>query len=268
MTLAVILTYLGLPLEDLPLAKDMTVTWIARAGLMAPEVEPRAAQLEVQFQKYLQTHFERVRREPDGSLLSTIVNTDVPEWGRVLTDEELHGFVTTDMLVGGAETTTGGLAAGARMLAERPELFESLAADPSRIDTFVEEVVRLESPVAGMFRQAAIDVEFHGVTVPAGSVLQLRYASANRDERQYTDPERLDLQRPTARRHVAFGTGNHVCLGATLARREMWHTFAAVTSRFDSLRLAAPEEPLRYRPNYVVRCLDRLDLEFTLRPGA
>ncbi|PQP16558.1 cytochrome P450 [Rhodococcus opacus] len=267
MTLTAIMKHVGLPATDLPLVKDMTLAWIARAGLMAtPDIEQRAAKLELDFQKYAQSHFERVRREPDDTLLSTIVNTPVPEWNRVLTDEELHGFITTDMMVGGGETTTGALAGGARLLAENPQMFDKLASDPDAyLDTFIEEVVRLEAPVQGMFRQAAEDVELHGVTIPAGSVVNLRFGSANRDERHYEYPDELDFDRKNPRRHLAFGTGLHVCLGNTLARREMYHTFKAMVERFESIRLMDSSAALTYRPNYVVRCLDELHIEFTPR---
>jgi cytochrome P450 len=267
MTLSVVMKYLGLPLDDLELVKQMTVTWIGRAGLMStPENDKRAAHLEVEFQQYMQRHFERLREQPDDTFLSRIVNTEIPEWGRKLTDEELHGFITTDMMVGGGETTTGSIAAGALMLAEDQELFDRLAGDPERyLETFAEEVVRLESPVQGMFRQTAVETEFQGVKIPSGAVLQLRYASGNRDEDRYPGSEEMDVERPNPRTHLGFGTGKHVCLGATLARREMYHTFDALLERFSALRLAPDAAPLHYRPNYIVRCLDRLDLEFTPR---
>jgi cytochrome P450 len=267
MTLAVVMRYLGIPLDDLDTMKEMTFTWIARAGLMStPENDKRAAHLEVEFQQYMQRLFESLREQPDDTLLSTIVNTEIPEWGRKLTDEELHGFITTDMMVGGGETTTSALAAGALMMAEDDELFAKLQAEPdSYLDTFVEEVIRLESPVQGMFRQTAIDTEFDGYKVPKGAVLQLRYASGNRDERRFEESEELDLERPRPRSHLAFGTGKHVCLGQTVARREMYHTFAALVDRYSAVRVVPGSGPLRYRPNYIVRCLDELQLEFTPR---
>jgi cytochrome P450 len=267
MTLAVVMKYLGIPLSDLNMVKDMTHTWIGRAGLMSnPENDKRAAHLEIEFQKYSQGLFDRLREQPDETFLSRIVNTEIPEWGRKLTDEELHGFLTTDMMVGGGETTTGSLAAGMMILAEDQDLFERLASDPDRyLETFVEEVVRLESPVQGMFRQTAVETEFDGIKVPKGAVLQLRYASANRDERRYEDSESLDMERANPRGHLGFGTGKHICLGATLARREMYHTFEAVIERYSGVTVVTDAPPLRWRPNYIVRCLEELHVEFTPR---
>jgi cytochrome P450 len=104
-----------------------------------------------------------------------------------------------------------------------------LSADlEGRLPKFVEEVLRLEGPVQGLLRQNVVDVELHGVKIPAGSVLNVRYAAANRDERQFECPERIDLERRRIRSHLAFGVGTHVCLGAPLARRELYYGFKVV----------------------------------------
>ena len=115
---------------------------------------------------------------------------------------------------------------------------------------FVEEVLRLESPVQGLLREAAVDVELHGVTIPAGSVVNLRYAAANRDERQFECPEKLDLEREKAHRHLAFGVGTHHCLGAPLARRELLYGFRALVDRIDELWFIDGANSFEYHQNF------------------
>ena len=90
-------------------------------------------------------------------------------------------------------------------------------------------------PIVSVHVQAAVDVELHGVTIPAGAVVNLRYAAANRDERQFECPAELDLERHKPQRHLSFGVGLHHCLGAPLARREMYYGFKAFVDRIDEL---------------------------------
>ncbi len=139
---------------------------------------------------------------------------------RPLNDNELHAEMMADTFVGGSETTTNAIAYGVKLLIENPDVWAQLKADPDKhLRTFIEEVLRLESPVEGLFRWASRDFELHGVTIPKGSMLNVRYAAANRDGEQFECPEKLDLSRDKPGRHLAFGSGIHHCLGAPLARR-------------------------------------------------
>ena len=150
------------------------------------------------------------------------MNREIPEWGRPLNDNELHAEMMADLFVGGSETTTNALAAGVILLIEHPEVWQQLTSDPQTyLPTFCEEVLRVEGPVQGLLREAAVDVELHGVKIPAGSILMLRYGAGNRDDRMYECPADIDLDRKHPRRHLAFGVGTHHCLGAPLARREL-----------------------------------------------
>jgi cytochrome P450 len=199
-------------------------------------------------------------------MLSDLVNKEIPEWGRPLTDAELHSEMMIDFMVGGSETTTNALSGGILLLLRDPALGERLTADlEGRLPKFVEEVLRLEGPVQGLLRQNVVDVELHGVKIPAGSVLNVRYAAANRDERQFECPERIDLERRRIRSHLAFGVGTHVCLGAPLARRELYYGFKVVLERLDHLRFADPAAHLGYQPNYFLRALRELHIGFQPR---
>jgi cytochrome P450 len=259
---------IGVPDEDLPQIKSWTDAWIKRMGLMQTQEEMRwSVEMEIEAQHYFYKRFQALRAEPDDTLLSILVNREIPEWGRPLNDNELMAEIMADLFVGGSETTTNALAAAVVMLIEHPDVWEKLKSDPDRhIPVFVEEVLRLESPVQGLLREAAVDVELHGVTIPAGAVINLRYAAANRDERQFECPTEIDLERDKPHRHLAFGVGTHHCLGAPLARREMYYGFKALVDRIDELWFIEGANTFEYHQNFFLRALKELHIGF--RPAA
>ncbi len=258
---------MGVPEEDMPKIKAWTDAWVQRLGLMqTPEERLWSAQKEVEAQQYFQPIFDRLRKEPEDTLLSDLVNREVPEWGRTLTDNELHSEMMADFFVGGSETTTNALSAGIVALIERPELWEQLLADTEALlPVFVEEVIRTEGPVQGLLRETSEDVEMHGVTMPAGSVVNLRFAAGNRDERHFSCPAEIDLERERPKTHLAFGLGGHFCLGAPLARREMYFGFKALLERVESIRYVDGANDFEYHPNYFLRGLKELNIEVTPR---
>ena len=223
--------------------------------------------LEIQAQHYFQAIFEKLRREPDDSLLSDLVNLEVPGWGRTLTDNELHAEMMQDTFVGGSETTTNAMSGGIMMLANDTATWDKLRADPDRyLKTFCDEVVRLETPTQGMSRIAKNDYTLHGVTIPKGAQVDLRYASGNRDPEVFANPDQIDLERKNAGAHLGFSTGTHYCLGAPLARRELYWGFKAFIDRIEDFRLAPGKNKLRHLPNYSLRILKELHIEFTPKP--
>ena len=256
---------MGVPEEDMPKIKGWTDAWVQRLGLMqTPEERMWSVRKEIEAQQYFQPIFERLRKQPEDSLLSDLVNKEIPEWGRTLNDNELHSEMMADFFVGGSETTTNALAAGMVMLVERPDVFAALKADPEKyLPTFIEEVVRLEGPVQAMLRETSQDVTIHGEHIPSGSIISLRFGAANRDERYYRDrASDIDLEREKPRSHLGFGAGPHVCLGAPLARRELYYGFKTVIERIESIRL--PEKnTFDYHPSYFLRGLKELYVEFT-----
>jgi cytochrome P450 len=259
---------MGAPEEDIWQIKAWTDAWVQRLGMMQTQEEALwSTEMEIEAQHYFQPIFERLRLEPDDTLLSDIVNTEVPGWGRTLTDEELHAEMMADTFVGGSETSTNALSAGVMLLAQQPEAWHRLKADPDNLlPTFVEEVLRLEGPVQGLFRVTTVDVELHGVAIPAGSIVNVRYAAANRDERHFACPADLDLDRENARSHLAFGAGTHFCLGAPLARRELLLGFRALIDRIDDLWLIEGANDFRHQPNFCLRALKELHIGFQPAP--
>ena len=257
---------MGVPEADMPRIKSWTDAWVQRLGLVqTPAERLRSVELEIEGQQYFQPIFERLRQHPEETVLSDVVNTEIPEWGRKLNDNELHSEMFADFFVGGSETTTHALAAGAMMLAQNPELFARLKSDPERyIPVFAEEVVRLETPVQGLPRETSVDVTLHGVHIPAGSIVMLRFAAGNRDERQYeVCPADVDLDRARPRAHLGFGVGPHVCLGISLARRELYFGFKVLAERMASLSLLVDPDDVAIRPSYFLRSTTSLPLAFT-----
>src|SRR5205823_3429207 len=122
-------------------------------------------------------------------------------------------FMFTQFLVAGNETTTKLITASVAMLLQRPDLMARLRTEPALIPGFVEEMLRLEPPVQGLYRRATTDTEIGGVTIPAGNHVLLLYAAGNRDERMFALPSELDPCRANAMQHLGFGQGEHYCLG-------------------------------------------------------
>ena len=255
---------MGVPKEDMPQIKAWTDAWVQRLGLMQTfEERLWSAEREIEAQHYFQKIFDRLREQPEDTLLSDLVNKEIPEWGRTLTDAELHSEMMADFFVGGSETTTNALAAGVRMLIEQPTVWDQLKSDPDQyLPTFIEEVVRLEGPVQGLLREVAVDTEMHGVTMPAGSVVNLRFAAANRDGETFESPDELKLDRPRPKGHIGYGFGSHFCLGAPLARRELHFGFKVLLERVDEMWFLEGKNDFRYHPNYFLRALKELHIGF------
>lgn len=267
MPLYIIGEQMGAPREDMWKIKSWTDAFFHRISMMLDEDrELEMVDREIEGQHYFQPIFEKLRKNPDESLLSDLVNRVIEEWGRSLTDNELHAEMMADTFVGGSETTTNALASGIRLLIENKDVWEKLKSDPDRyMKTFVEEVVRLESPVQSLMRFAGKDVELHGVKIPKGSLINIRYAAANRDEEIFDCPEKIDLERPKAGAHLGFGSGIHHCLGAPLARRELIWGFTAVVDRFEDMWFAEGKNDFEVHPHFLLRSLKELHIEFTPR---
>jgi cytochrome P450 len=182
---------------------------------------------------------EQRRAAPGDDLMSALLAAEVE--GQRLTEEELLGFCFL-LVLAGNDTTSSLVGTGLALLARDREQRELLIADPALWASAVEEINRLESPTQVLPRTTTCDVEFHGRTIPAGSRVMLIWGSANHDEREFPDPERLDVTR-TVTKHFAFGHGTHYCLGANLARLEARVAFEEWHARFPRYELTA--EPRR-----------------------
>ena len=253
--------------DDIWQIKEWTEAFFHRISLMQNEEDELASvRKEIEAQHYFQPIFERLREHPDDSLLSALVNTVIEAWGRPMNDNELHAEMMADTFVGGSETTTNAISAGVKLLIENPNVWEQLKSDPDRyLRNFIEEVLRLESPVQSLMRATAKDVTLGDVTIPAGSLINVRFAAANRDERRFENPDAINLERKNPGGHMAFGSGKHHCLGAPLARRELFWSFTALVDRIDEMWFIEGANDFSYHPHYLLRALKSLHIGFRQR---
>jgi cytochrome P450 family 130 len=176
------------------------------------------------------------RADPTDDLMSALVTASID--GRALTQDEILGFCFL-LVSGGNDTTTHLIATGAVLLTENPETRATLAGDPTKLPAAIEEMLRLEPPAQLHSRTTTRSVEVQSVTIPARSRVLLLWGSANRDEREFTNPDAFDLER-TNTRHLGFGFGPHFCLGASLARLEARVAFAGLLARWPDYEFAEP----------------------------
>jgi cytochrome P450 len=189
---------------------------------------------------FIVEHIRAKRELPGQDLVSLLVGSEVD--GQPLSKEDLFMFLLT-LLVAGNETTRTLLSGSAVALAEHPDQRVSLAGDPALLPGAVEECLRWVTPVHAFCRTATEDAVIAGTSVRAGDYLCMLYASANRDERIFgPDAAVFDVRRQTVPVHLAFGFGEHVCLGATLARIEARIFYEELLARFPDYEVAGPVE--------------------------
>jgi cytochrome P450 len=203
-------------------------------------------------------------------MITDLVNTviDDAETGeqRQLNMEELQNLLQ-QLMVAGNETTTSAITSGMVSLIQNPEQLRELQQDPGKIPNAVEEILRMESPSAGLWRVVKEDSEIHGVKIPRDSLLMMRYHAANRDRKYFEHPNNLEIGRSNADDHIAFGQGIHFCPGAMLARKEMNIAFTALLQRLANFQIVEEKSDLDYWPNIVLRGRKGLYLSFEKRTG-
>jgi cytochrome P450 len=217
-------------------------------------------------------YVEDRRREPredviTGLATATFPDGSIPEVGDA-------ARVAVNLFAAGQETTVRLLGTALKVLADQPEIQALLRGDRTLIPNFIEEALRIESPIKGDFRLSRVPVTVGGVDLPAGTTVMVLNAAANRDPRQFTDPATFDPTRANARRHMAFGRGIHTCPGAPLARAEAVVSVQRLLDRTSDIRISerahGPEGARRYQyvPTYILRGLTELNLEFTPVDGS
>jgi cytochrome P450 len=235
--MAIIAHALGVDDDDLATFKRWSDDLVMPVGNHAPTVEQTRAYLvsSNDFADYFSAKLADRRANPTGDLISDVANAELD--GEQLSEAEMLGMLQ-QFLVAGNETTTNLLTNICHRFAIDPEVQEQVRADRSLVDGLVEEALRYEAPVGGLFRQAKQDVEVGGTTIPAGDHVWLLYASANRDDAKFAEAATFDPCRSNARDHLSFGHGEHFCIGAGLARAEARIGTNAMLDRMGDIRLA------------------------------
>lgn len=258
----IIAEMLGVPAED----RSRFHRWSERIVATPPSGWGmlRAVPAALSFLRYIRRLVRLRRTEPLADLVTSLVAAE--EAGERLDEDELVSMVFL-LLIAGHETTVNLIGNGTLALLEHPSEMERLRSEPGLGRSAVEELLRFDGPLeTATERYAAEDAEIGGVVIPRGSLVYGVLWSANRDERQFPEADRLDLSRDP-NRHLAFGLGIHYCLGAPLARLEGRIAFEVLLRRCPDLRLSAPRSSLEWKPGLVLRGLRRLPVEWGSAAG-
>lgn len=212
--------------------------------VLTAEKELSLTRQVVEMQRYMMSRVEHYRANPGETLLSDLVKA--ADDGR-MNEAELLSVI--QMLVpAGHETTANALGSAVRRLVEEPELQDRLRDEPKLIANFVEEMLRIDAPIQGLFRRALRDIEIEGVTIPEGATVVLSWGAANRDPAKFEAPDAVVAERGNARQHLSFGLGAHFCVGSQLARAELVLSIDHLLRRLPRLRYA--EGDVSYRPHF------------------
>jgi cytochrome P450 len=226
-------------------------------GLLGEESSPARM---IEAQRALDAHWLRLiqarRTAPQDDLASQLV--EAHDVDGALSDAELLAMLNL-ILVAGHETSANAIASALWTILGEPERNrQARGLDDDGFANLVEEVLRWQSPIQRLARAAGADLELAGTRIPAGAALTLDLGAANRDARMFEDPDRFDPLRENAKLHLAFGFGDHFCLGAALARQEVQLAVRAALERFPELRLVESRPP--WRRTSLLRGLERLPL--------
>jgi cytochrome P450 len=258
----IIAEQIGVSASELDTFKNWSDAIVELFSMMiSRERELECARLVVEMQHFFKQQIDQRRENPRDDILTMLAQGKY-DGGDDLPMDELLSIVTIDILASGNETTTAAIASGMLKLIEQPDILKALQASPGLIPNFVEEVVRLESPAQGMFREVTRDVTVGGVEFCEGDVLSLRFGAANRDEAVFPEADKIDLHRKKPGNHLAFGVGRHHCVGAPLARQELITSFQVLVSRLQWVALKNAEQVHEYTPSFFGRNLKSLEIEF------
>ncbi len=223
------------------------------------EQELEKARAGIELQRYFIARAEERRQEPKDDMLTVLATAQLETEGeaRPLNDAEILSMLQ-QFQVAGKETTAHALGSITYLLLTNPDQLAKVQADRSLIPNMIEEGLRMETPVRGLFRLTTKDVVLGGVPIARGTTLMVIFAAANRDEKKFPDAARFDVTRENAKDQVAFSSGPHYCVGSALARLELRVAFEELLDRLPNLRLDPAYGPPAHTPSYILRGLNEL----------
>lgn len=240
----VICQLFGIPGSHSEQIKCWTDDWVEMlSGGASEERMVECAQAFVDCQHYFLDQLRLRQQHPQEDLLTAMLPEDMGGTASMNAAEAAYNAL--DLVAAGHETTTNSLGNGLMQFFAHPDQLDQLRSDPALIPNAVEEMLRMDTSVLGLFRVTTRDTELSGVPIPAGARVFIAYGSGSHDEERFEEPERFDIRRPNAREHLAFARGIHVCIGAALARMELRIALERLFARLPNLRLDPDVAPQR-----------------------
>jgi cytochrome P450 len=268
-TLLVVADLLGVPQDDRDqfrerlLGKRRRENTLGRTDKEARVVHHPLEYLYEQFTTYIDDR----RRAPRDDVMTGLATATFPDGSTPEVIDVVR--IASNLFAAGGETTARLITTSMQIIADRSDLQQVLRDDREQIPTFIEEVLRFESPIKGDFRLSRVPTTVAGVDLPAGTTVMVLNGAANRDARMFDDPNEFRLDRVNGRQHIGFGHGIHVCAGAPLARAEAVVTINRFFDRMQDIRVSDAhhgppgERRYQYDPTFMLRGLRELQLEYT-----
>jgi cytochrome P450 family 150 subfamily A5 len=222
--------------------------------------------LEFLYERFT-TYIEDRRREPRADVMTEMATATFPDGSLPEVNEVM--LISANLFSAGGETTARLLGTMLQKIGDDPALQQRLRDDRALIAPFVEECLRLETPLQGEFRMSRVPTKIGEVEIPAGTTVMVHNGASNRDPRVFDDPAELKLDRPNGRHHLGFGFGIHTCVGAPLARAEARISLQRILDRMDDIRISEAEHGpagarrYQYPAMYLLRGPEQLHIEYT-----
>jgi cytochrome P450 len=267
-TLRIIADLLGVPEEDRADLLERLARGTHGSAVGNAEKTMNKTPLEHLYEVFA-TYVEERRAEPRGDVLTGLATATFPDGTMPEVADVVR--VATNVFSAGQETTVRLLSTALKVLGDRPDIQARLRENRDLLGNFIEECLRIESPVKGDFRLSRVPVTIGEEAIGAGCTVMVINGAANRDPRRFEDPDTFDPERKNARQHLAFGRGIHSCPGAPLARAETRVGLERLLDRTTDIRISermhGPVSARRYQyiPTYILRGLTELHLEFDVR---
>jgi cytochrome P450 len=271
LTARVICEQLGFDFEEVSAARisRWSNAVVAQIGRMQTREEMIAHAREIcDLQNYIMPRIRARQLQPREDMISDLVHARLDDEDNPTLSFEEQVSCIRALLIAGNDTTAAAVTNLMLILATQPELAQRLyeSVDDERfVARFVEEVLRLEPPVHGLYRTTMREVELGGVRLPAFVQLCILFASSNDDDTHFACPRQLDVERPNIGTNLTFGAGIHRCIGVALAKMEIRVAAQEIIRRLDHIRLAVPRETLTYLPTLATQTLQTLPLLFSRR---